>query len=439
LVKNKLRGRVTVQTDGQIKTGRDIAIAALLGAEEFGVATAALVTAGCIMMRKCHLNTCPVGVATQNPELRALYTGKPEDVVNLFHFLAQDMREIMAELGFRTLEEMVGRVDLLEMADLSNHWKFKHVDLSPILTPAAREDGVAVVKSEEQDHGLEEQLDWQIIKLAQSAIDTQKPVYGELPIINVNRSVGTIISNEITKKYGEKALPAGTIHMKFNGTAGQSFGAFSVKGLTLEIEGDANDYIGKGMCGSTIIAYPSKVAQFNAAENSIVGNVSFYGATSGEAYLAGMAGERFCVRNSGAKVVVEGIGDHGCEYMTGGLVLILGATGRNFGAGMSGGVAYVLDEKNDFEGKVNREMVEITDLTPEDISIVRMYLEKHIELTNSMKGKSILDNFDASVSLFKKVLPVDYRNALSSRHLSITDVLNDKDRVYQDIQIELKK
>ncbi len=439
LVKNKLRGRVTVQTDGQIKTGRDIAIAALLGAEEFGVATAALVTAGCIMMRKCHLNTCPVGVATQNPELRALYTGKPEDVVNLFHFLAQDMREIMAELGFRTLEEMVGRVDLLEMADLSNHWKFKHVDLSPILTPAAREEGVAVVKSEEQDHGLEEQLDWQIIKLAQSAIDTQKPVYGELSIINVNRSVGTIISNEITKKYGEKALPAGTIHMKFNGTAGQSFGAFSVKGLTLEIEGDANDYIGKGMCGSTIIAYPSKVAQFNAAENSIVGNVSFYGATSGEAYLAGMAGERFCVRNSGAKVVVEGIGDHGCEYMTGGLVLILGATGRNFGAGMSGGVAYVLDEKNDFEGKVNREMVEITDLTPEDISIVRMYLEKHIELTNSMKGKSILDNFDASVSLFKKVLPVDYRNALSSRHLSITDVLNDKDRVYQDIQIELKK
>jgi glutamate synthase (NADPH/NADH) large chain len=439
LVKNKLRGRVTVQTDGQIKTGRDIAIAALLGAEEFGVATAALVTAGCIMMRKCHLNTCPVGVATQNPELRALYTGKPEDVVNLFHFLAQDMREIMAELGFRTLEEMVGRVDLLEMADLSNHWKFKHVDLSPILTPAAREEGVAVVKSEEQDHGLEEQLDWQIIKLAQSAIDTQKPVYGELPIINVNRSVGTIISNEITKKYGDKALPAGTIHMKFNGTAGQSFGAFSVKGLTLEIEGDANDYIGKGMCGSTIIAYPAKVAQFNAAENSIVGNVSFYGATSGEAYLAGMAGERFCVRNSGAKVVVEGIGDHGCEYMTGGLVLILGATGRNFGAGMSGGVAYVLDEKNDFEGKVNREMVEITDLTPEDISIVRMYLEKHIELTNSMKGKSILDNFDASISLFKKVLPVDYRNALSSRHLSITDVLNDKDRVYQDIQIELKK
>ncbi len=439
LVKNKLRGRVTVQTDGQIKTGRDIAIAALLGAEEFGVATAALVTAGCIMMRKCHLNTCPVGVATQNPELRALYTGRPEDVVNLFHFLAQDMREIMAELGFRTLEEMVGRVDLLEMTDLSNHWKFKHVDLSPILTPAAREEGVAVVKSEEQDHGLAEQLDWEILKIAQTAIENKTNVFAELPIINVNRSVGTIVSNEITKKYGEKALAADSIHIKFNGTAGQSFGAFSVKGLKLEIEGDANDYIGKGMCGSTIIAYPSKFAQFSAADNSIVGNVSFYGATSGEAYLAGMAGERFCVRNSGAKVVVEGIGDHGCEYMTGGLVLILGETGRNFGAGMSGGVAYIFDEKNNFENKVNREMVEITDLTPEDISIVRMYLEKHIELTNSTKGKSILDNFNASVSQFKKVLPVDYRNALATRHLSISDVLNDKDRVYQDIQIDLKK
>jgi glutamate synthase (NADPH/NADH) large chain len=439
LVRNKLRGRVTLQTDGQIKTGRDIAIAALLGAEEFGVATAALVTAGCIMMRKCHLNTCPVGVATQNPDLRALYTGKPEDVVNLFHFLAQDMREIMAELGFRTLDEMVGRVDLLELTDLSNHWKFKYVDLSPILSPAPNEDGVALVKSEDQDHGLEGQLDWKIIGLAKQALESGKPVYGEMAIINVNRSVGTIISNEIMKKYGEKALPVDTIHMKFKGTAGQSFGAFSVKGLKLEIEGDANDYIGKGMCGSTIIAYPAAEAKFNASENSIVGNVSFYGATSGEAYLAGMAGERFCVRNSGAKVVVEGIGDHGCEYMTGGLVLILGSTGRNFGAGMSGGVAYVLDEKNDFEGKVNREMVEITDLTPEDVSIVRMYLEKHIELTQSVKGKSILESFGASISLFKKVLPIDYRNALATRHLSISDVLSDKDRVYQDIQIDLKK
>ena len=349
------------------------------------------------------------------------------------------MREIMAELGFKTLDEMVGRVDLLEMSDLSNHWKFKHVDLSPILSFVPREEGVSVVKSEEQDHGLDEQLDWKILDLAKEALSNQKAVYGELPIINVNRSVGTIISNEITKKYGEKGLPVNTIHMKFKGTAGQSFGAFSVKGLKLEIEGDANDYIGKGMCGSTIIAYPSEHAKFNAAENSIVGNVSFYGATSGEAYLAGMAGERFCVRNSGAKVVVEGIGDHGCEYMTGGLVVILGLTGRNFGAGMSGGVAYILDEKNDFESKVNREMVEISELTPEDVSIVRMYVEKHVELTKSTKGKAILDNFAASISLFKKVLPIDYRNALTSRNLTISDVLSDKDRVYQDIQIELKK
>ena len=437
LVKNKLRGRVTIQTDGQIKTGRDIAIAALLGAEEFGVATAALVTAGCIMMRKCHLNTCPVGVATQNPELRALYTGKPEHVVNLFHFLAQELREIMAELGFRKIEEMIGRVDYLSMADVSSHWKFKHIDLSPILKPSNPAEGVAVFKSEEQDHGLVDQLDWQILKIAQAAIDSKKQVSGEFNIINVNRSVGTILSNEITKKYGDKALPDGLIHIKFKGTAGQSFGAFSVKGLKFEIEGDANDYIGKGLCGATLIAYPSPAAKFIAAENSIVGNVSFYGATSGEAYLAGMAGERFCVRNSGAKVVVEGIGDHGCEYMTGGLVLILGATGRNFGAGMSGGVAYILDEKNDFESKVNREMVEITDLNQEDIQIVSMYLAKHVELTGSVKGKYVMDNFNSMTSLFKKVLPIDYRNALASRHLSITDVLNDKDKVYQNIKVEL--
>jgi glutamate synthase (NADPH/NADH) large chain len=438
LVKNKLRGRVTIQADGQIKTGKDIAVAALLGAEEFGVATAALVTAGCIMMRKCHLNTCPVGVATQNPELRALYTGQADHVVNLFHFLAQELREIMAELGFRRLEEMVGRVDLLEMKDLSNHWKFKNVDLNPILAPAVLSEGVAVFKSEEQDHGLEEQLDWELLKIAKTAIEKGEVVHGELDIINVNRSVGTILSNEITKKYGEKGLTADTINIKFKGTAGQSFGAFSVKGIKFEIEGDANDYVGKGLCGATLVAYPSPLASFKASENSIVGNVSFYGATSGEAYLAGMAGERFCVRNSGAKVVVEGIGDHGCEYMTGGLVIILGNTGRNFGAGMSGGVAYILDEQNTFDAKVNREMVEITDLTPEDKNIILMYLEKHVALTGSVKGKQVYDNFSALASQFKKVLPVDYKNALSSRQLSISDVLADKDRVYQDIKVDLK-
>ena len=438
LVKNKLRGRVTIQADGQIKTGKDIAVAAMLGAEEFGVATAALVTAGCIMMRKCHLNTCPVGVATQNPELRALYTGQADHVVNLFHFLAQELREIMAELGFRKLEEMVGRVDLLEMKDLSGHWKFKNLDLNPILAPAALTEGVAVFKSEEQDHGLDDQLDWELLKIAKPAIDKGEKVSSELNIINVNRSVGTILSNEITKKYGEKGLPADTIKIKFKGTAGQSFGAFAVRGIHFEIEGDSNDYIGKGLCGATLVAYPSPQATFKASENSIVGNVSFYGATSGEAYLAGMAGERFCVRNSGAKVVVEGIGDHGCEYMTGGLVIILGNTGRNFGAGMSGGVAYVLDEQNTFDAKVNREMVEITELTPEDKNIILMYLEKHVSLTNSVKGKLVFDNFNALSSQFKKVLPVDYKNALSTRKLSISDVLADKDRVYQDIKVDLK-
>ena len=438
LVKNKLRGRVTLQTDGQIKTGKDIAIAALLGAEEFGVATAALVTAGCIMMRKCHLNTCPVGVASQNPELRALYTGQVEHVVNLFHFLAEELREIMAELGFKTVDEMVGRVDKLEMNNLTNHWKFKHLDLSPILFSSSIDNGSAVIKSEAQDHGLDNQLDWELLKLTANTLNDQKPISVEYPIINVNRSVGTILSNEITKIYGEKGLPKNTINVKFIGTAGQSFGAFAVKGIKFEIEGDANDYVGKGLCGATIIVYPSPEASFLASENSIVGNVSFYGATSGEAYLAGMAGERFCVRNSGAKVVVEGIGDHGCEYMTGGLVVILGDTGRNFAAGMSGGVAYVFDEKNDFESKVNREMVEISDLNQEDQNIVLMYLKNHVDFTHSIKGKAILDNFQASITRFKKVLPVDFKNALISRNLQISEVLEDKNRVYRDIQIDLK-
>ncbi|MEY2793715.1 MAG: Glutamate synthase, partial [Bacteroidota bacterium] len=438
LVKNKLRGRVTIQTDGQIKTGKDLAVAALLGAEEFGVATAALVTAGCIMMRKCHLNTCPVGVATQNPELRALYTGNADHVVNLFHFLAQELREIMAELGFRTINEMVGRVDMLELSDLSNHWKFKQIDLSPILNPTNVDSNVAVYKCEEQEHGLEDQLDWELLKIAKASIEKQEKTTGELNIINVNRSVGTILSNEITKKYGEKGLPPETINILFKGTAGQSFGAFSVKGINFIIEGDANDYIGKGLCGAKLVVYPSPNAPFKAEENSIVGNVSFYGATSGEAYLAGMAGERFCVRNSGAKVVVEGIGDHGCEYMTGGLALILGETGRNFAAGMSGGVAYVFDEKNNFESKVNREMVEISDLNQEDVNIVHIYLKNHYENTKSIKGKYILDNFASLQTLFKKVLPIDFKHALYTRNLQVSEVLEDKNKVYKDIKIDLK-
>jgi len=437
LVRNKLRGRVTVQTDGQIKTGRDLAIAALLGAEEFGVATAALVTAGCIMMRKCHLNTCPVGVATQDPRLRAMYTGNPDHVVNLFYFLAQEFRELMAELGFRTVNEMVGQVDRLEMKENIQHWKYKHLDLSPILFKQPMSLDVALYKQEEQDHGLDVQVDWDLLKVAKPAIENQEKVYGEFEVINVNRTIGTMLSNEITKVYGAKGLPNDTIHIKFTGTAGQSFGAFSVNGITFELEGDANDYIGKGLCGAKLIVYPNKKAPFNPSENSVVGNVSFYGATSGEAYLRGMAGERFCVRNSGAKVVVEGIGDHGCEYMTGGLVVILGDTGRNFGAGMSGGVAYVLNAKGDFASKVNPEMVAIEELTQEDEAILKLYVEQHLQYTNSDVAKGILDNWSESLAQFVKVMPQDFKKALASRNVTVAEVLENKDVVYKDIQVEI--
>ncbi|MBP6385158.1 MAG: glutamate synthase subunit alpha, partial [Pseudarcicella sp.] len=437
LVRNKLRGRVTVQTDGQIRTGKDLAIAALLGAEEFGVATAALVVAGCIMMRKCHLNTCPVGVATQNPELRALFTGDPQHVVNMFTFLAEELREIMAELGFRTVNEMVGQSDRIEMRDSIEHWKYNQLDFSGILYKQPTTLDVALYKQEDQDHGLDVQLDWTLIEKAQSAINNQEKVYGEFDVINVNRTIGTMLSNEVSKKYGAKGLPNGTIHYKFNGTAGQSFGAFSVNGLKLELEGDANDYIGKGLCGAELIVYPSKKATFNPSENSIVGNVSFYGATSGEAYLRGMAGERFCVRNSGAKVVVEGIGDHGCEYMTGGLAIILGETGRNFGAGMSGGVAYIYDTKNNFAQKLNKEMVEIEELTIEDKGILKMYIQKHFDNTHSDIAKDILNDFENKITSIRKVMPQDFKKALANRNVSFEEVLKDKNIVYKDIQIEL--
>ncbi len=437
LVRNKLRGRVTIQTDGQLKTGRDLAIAALLGAEEFGVATAALVTAGCIMMRKCHLNTCPVGVATQDPRLRALYSGNPDHVVNLFTFLAQELREIMAELGFRTLNEMVGQVDRLEMKEALTHWKLKNLDLSPILYKQPTTLDVALYKQEEQDHGLADQIDWQLLDIAKEAIENQTKVTGNIHVINVNRTIGTMLSNEITKKYGADALPEDTIHIKFDGTAGQSFGAFAVKGITFELEGDTNDYIGKGLCGAKLIVYPDKKAPFAASENSVVGNVSFYGATAGEAYLRGMAGERFCVRNSGAKVVVEGIGDHGCEYMTGGLVINLGDTGRNFGAGMSGGVAYIWDKNNNFAPKLNGEMVAIEALTPEDEGILKMYIQQHLDYTQSDVAASILENWEASLAQFVKVMPQDFKKALASRSLTYGQVLADKNVVYKDIQVEL--
>lgn len=438
LVRNKLRGRVTIQADGQIRTGRDIVIATLLGAEEWGVATAALVTMGCIMMRKCHLNTCPVGVATQNPELRALFTGNADHVVNMFKFMGQEVRELMAELGFRTINDMVGQSDRLEMRDDISFWKYKNLNLSTVLYKEPISLDVALYKQEEQDHGLEAQLDWQLIDKAQAAIAFGEKVSGEFEVINVNRTIGTMLSNEVTKVYGSKGLPKDTIHYNFRGTAGQSFGAFACNGITLELEGDANDYVGKGLCGAEIIVYPDRKAKFIPSKNSIIGNVSFYGATSGEAYLRGMAGERFCVRNSGAKVVVEGIGDHGCEYMTGGLTIILGETGRNFGAGMSGGVAYVYDKDGDFSTKVNMEMVGIEKLSQEDENILRIFVENHLEKTNSGVAKRILENWEELITQFVKVIPTDFKNALAKRGLTFSEQLADKNVVYRDIQVHVE-
>jgi len=415
LVRNKLRGRIVVQTDGQIKTGRDIAIAALLGAEEWGVATAALVTSGCIMMRKCHLNTCPVGVATQNKELRALFTGKPEYVVNLFTFLATELREIMAELGFRTINEMIGQVDKLEMRDNLTHWKHKNLDFSGILYKAPAEADVKIYKAEEQDHGIAEVIDHTLIDLAKPALDKKENVYKEFKVTNLDRSVGTMLSYEISKKYKGEGLPEGTIHYKFNGSAGQSFGAFGAPGIKFELEGEANDYFGKGLSGGHLVLYPAKTAKFNPSENIIVGNVAFYGATAGEAYIRGQAGERFCVRNSGAKAVVEGVGDHGCEYMTGGIAVILGETGRNFAAGMSGGIAYIWDPAKNFPGRCNMEMVNFDPLEQEDIDLLRNMIKNHYKFTGSDVAETILKNFDAEVKNFVKVMPTDYKAVLLKR------------------------
>ncbi|MCP9761444.1 glutamate synthase large subunit [Lacihabitans soyangensis] len=415
LVKNKLRGRITVQADGQIRTGKDIVIATLLGAEEFGVATAALVAVGCIMMRKCHLNTCPVGVATQNKELRALFSGKPEHVVNMFQYLAQEVREIMAELGFRTINEMVGQSQMLEKRNDIEHWKIKNLDLSKILYKEEAEESVALYKQEEQDHGIANVLDWKLVEDAQAALKNQSKVTGEYVVNNLNRSIGAMLSNEISKVYDGEGLPAETISYKFRGTAGQSFGAFSTKGIKFELEGDANDYFGKGLCGAELVVYPDRKATFKPSENMAVGNVSFYGATSGEAYINGMAGERFCVRNSGAKVVVEGVGDHGCEYMTGGVVVILGETGKNFAAGMSGGLAFIYDTKGDFDSKCNTEMVNLEELESSDYDLLREMIGKQYANTNSEVAKFILDNWETEIAKFVKVYPTDYKRILMQR------------------------
>lgn len=415
LVKNKLRSRVVLQADGQMKTARDIAVATLLGAEEWGIATAALIVEGCIMMRKCHMNTCPVGVATQDPELRKRFTGNADHVVNFFHLITHELREIMASLGFKTINDMVGQVDFLEIRDDVKHWKFKNLDLSPILYKEPASMYTGLFKSEEQDHGLEDILDWKLLQAAMPSLDNQEKVIASFDIKNTDRTTGTMLSNEISKKYKGEGLPEDTLQFKFTGTAGQSFGAFNVKGIKLELEGDANDYFGKGLSGAKMIVYPPKQSTYIPEENIIIGNTSFYGATSGDAYIRGKAGERFCVRNSGARVVVEGVGDHGCEYMTGGIAIILGATGRNFAAGMSGGIAFVYDVKGQFDSLCNKEMVDLDPVDTEDIGLLQELVSNHYEYTKSTVAKFILDDLENQVRNFVKVFPKDFKKVVMTK------------------------
>ncbi|MFV9615797.1 MAG: glutamate synthase-related protein, partial [Gammaproteobacteria bacterium] len=414
LVMNNLRSRVTLQTDGQLKTGRDITIAALLGAEEFGFSTAPLITLGCIMMRKCHLNTCPVGIATQDKELRKKFKGKPEHVVNYLFMVAEDMREHMASLGFRSVNEMIGRVDVLEANTAIDHWKAKGIDLSMMLTPAVKPHAdVGVYCTQVQNHGLDKALDNEIIKRAKATIENGEAVAIELPVVNTNRVVGTMLSHELAKAHQGQPLPDNTLHIKLTGSAGQSLGAWLYEGVTIELEGDSNDYAGKGLSGGRLIMYPAKNSNFIAEENIIVGNTVLYGATSGEAYFRGIAAERFCVRNSGASTVVEGVGDHGCEYMTGGRVVVLGETGRNFAAGMSGGVAYIWDKNKTFAPLCNMGMVELESLeVEEDINELKALIENHLEYTGSTVARTALDNWAETVKQFVKVMPTDYKRVL---------------------------
>ena len=441
LVLNKLRGRICVQADGGIRTGRDVAVAALLGADEYGIATAALIASGCIMMRKCHLNTCPVGIATQDPELRKKFKGKPEHVVNYMFFVAEELRQIMADLGVRNITEMVGRSDLLEMNEAIDHWKANGLDLSRILYKPDMGPDVAVYHSEDQDHGLDKALDNKLIEEAKPALETGQAVKIETEVANINRTVGAMLSGEIAEKYGQAGLPDDTIYIKANGSGGQSFGAFLSKGVTIELEGDANDYIGKGLSGGHLVVYPPKVSKFVAEDNIVIGNVALYGAIEGECYFRGVAGERFAVRNSGATAVVEGVGDHCCEYMTGGVVVVLGETGRNFAAGMSGGIAYVLNESDDFDIRCNMAMVDLEPISDEDRMLedhghqrgdlethgrvdimgdmtgydalrLRKLIENHMHYTDSDRAREILDNWDDYLPKFVKVMPVDYRRAL---------------------------
>ncbi|WP_248928770.1 glutamate synthase large subunit [Paenibacillus hamazuiensis] len=411
LVLNNLRSRIAVETDGKLMTGRDVVIAALLGAEEFGFATTPLITLGCIMMRVCHLDTCPVGVATQNPELRKKFTGDPQHVVHFMRFVAQDMRELMAELGFRTVEEMIGHTEILETKKAIEHWKAKGIDLSPLLHQPDVSEDVGRYCSIPQDHGLDRSLDvTELMDICAPALERKEHVHAILPIRNVNRVVGTILGSEVTRRYGLNGLPHDTIRLHFNGSAGQSFGAFVPKGITLSLEGDANDYVGKGLSGGKIVIFPPENASFVPEENIVIGNVAFYGATDGEAYIRGIAGERFCVRNSGVRAVVEGVGDHGCEYMTGGRVVVLGPTGRNFAAGMSGGIAYVLDEDGTFAGRCNKEMVLLEQLEETyEAEEVRNMIQHHETFTGSTVADRILQNWEEYMWKFVKVIPKDYK------------------------------
>ncbi len=422
LVLNNLRSRVVLQTDGQIKTGRDVAIAALLGAEEFGFATAPLIALGCIMMRKCHLNTCPVGIATQDPELRKKFAGSPEHVVNYLFMVAKELRSIMAELGFKTVNDMVGRVDALHVDAAVDHWKAKGLDLTELLTPAEEPaEFLGSYAIHDQDHQLDRAIDNELMELALPAIRSGQKLYDELTIVNTNRVVGAMLSNLIIREVGPEMLPDETLHFKFHGSAGQSFGAWLAKGVTLEVEGDANDFVGKGLSGGRIVIYPPKESPFKAEEQILIGNVVLYGATSGECYFRGVAAERFCVRNSGASAVVEGVGDHGCEYMTGGRAVILGPTGRNFAAGMSGGIAYVWDPEQAFARQCNMEMVELEAMdAPEDVAELKALIEKHYNYTESPVARQVLENWERSLGEFVKVMPTDYKRVLEARRTAVS-------------------
>jgi glutamate synthase (NADPH/NADH) large chain len=416
LLLNRLRDRIVVQVDGQLKTGRDVVIAALLGAEEFGFATAPLVVSGCIMMRVCHLDTCPVGVATQNPELRKRFSGKPEFVVNFFEFIAEEVRELLAELGFRSLEEAIGRVEAIDVRQAVDHWKATGLDLSPILHRPDVDGPLHCVTT--QDHGLDKALDNQLIELCEEALESGEHVSAQVTIRNVNRTVGTMLGSALTKRYGGEGLPDDTISLTFTGSAGQSFGAFVPKGITMRLVGDANDYVGKGLSGGCLIVQPPEQSPFVPEENVIAGNVILYGATSGEVYLRGVVGERFCVRNSGAIAVVEGVGDHACEYMTGGRVIVLGATGRNFGAGMSGGIAYVYDGDGTFANRLNDDMVDIDPLEVDDLDFLKATIARHRELTGSTVAGAVLDDWHVESRKFAKVMPTDYKRVLEAARIA---------------------